>query len=330
MTSPNPDLAALPVIGAEEVRQLLDIPSTIEAIRALLRGPAEAPARHHHAIQNGPGAPPTVLLLMPAWAAGGQLGIKIATVAPGNAALGLPTVIATYLLQDAATGRPLAIMDGTMLTLRRTAAASALASTFLSRPDSARLLVVGTGALAPHMAEAHAAVRPIRRIEVWGRDLARARRCAASIGDLGLPAAAVADLAPAARRADIISCATTARAPVIRGAWLRPGTHLDLVGSFTPEMREADDAAIAAARVFVDSDESACEEAGDLVQPIAAGVLRRENVVSDLRGLVAGNGQGRSGAGDITLFKSVGMALEDLAAAGLVAERHAGRAAPHG
>jgi alanine dehydrogenase len=251
----------------------------------------------------------TVLLLMPAWTPGGYMGVKLATVAPGNAAKGLPTVIASYLLHEAATGRPLALMDGTMLTLRRTAAASALAADYLARKDASRLVVVGTGALAPHLAEAHAAMRPIRHIAVWGRDAAKARATAETLVGLGLPAEPTTDLESAVRAADIVSCGTTSREPLVRGAWLRPGTHLDLVGGFTPAMREADDEAIRRARVFVDSDH-ACHEAGDLTQ---TGVTP----VGDLSAVIAGK-TGRASAEEITLFKSVGMAVEDLAAAILV------------
>ena len=175
---------AMRLISAEEVRRALDIPSTAAAIRDALLGEAVAPDRHHHAVPDGAGRD-TVLLLMPAWTPGGYLGVKLATVAPGNAAKGLPTVIASYLLHEAATGRPLALMDGTMLTLRRTAAASALAADALARKDASRLVVVGTGALAPHLAEAHAAMRPIRRIDVWGRDPAKARATCGRSGGPG-------------------------------------------------------------------------------------------------------------------------------------------------
>ncbi len=298
------------VIDAEATRRALPIPATIAAIRAALAEGSAAPDRHHHAVPDGAGHS-TVLLLMPAWTER-YLGVKLATVAPGNAARGLPTVIASYLLHEAASGRPLALIDGTMLTLRRTASASALAAGALARPEAARLLVVGTGALAPHLAEAHAAVRPIRHIDVWGRDAAKAAALAGQLAASGLPARPAPDLAAAVRAADIVSCATTSRVPLIRGEWLRPGTHVDLVGGFTPEMREADDAALNQARVFVDSD-AACREAGDLVQ---TGIVP----VADLRALADGTA-GRLSAEETTLFKSVGMAIEDLAAAILVAGR---------
>ncbi|MGH7006310.1 MAG: ornithine cyclodeaminase family protein, partial [Alphaproteobacteria bacterium] len=280
----------------------------------------EVPLRHHHSIAV-PGAPEATLLLMPAWLPGAALGIKIVTVFPGNAARSLPAVMGQYLLLDAATGAPKALIDGTALTLRRTAAASALASRFLSRTDSVNLLMAGTGALAPHLAAAHCSVRPIRRVSVWGRNPEHACAMAAKL-DLGNATVSVAaDLAKAVAEADIISCATLATEPLIRGAWLKPGQHLDLVGGFTPAMREADDDAVRRAAVYIDTRGGAMNEAGDIVQPLANGALKAEAIKGDLFDLCRGTVPGRTDAEAITLFKSVGTALEDLAAARLVAER---------
>ena len=223
----------------------------------------------------------------------------------------------SYLLLDAVTGVPRALLDGTALTLRRTAAASALAAGFLARQDSAVHLMVGTGALAPHLIAAHAAVRPIRETRIWGRDRQKSVVLAAHLAGSGVVATAVDNLEEAVAAADIITCATLAREPLICGAWLRPGTHVDLVGGYTPEMREA---AIARARVYVDT-EMALREAGDVVQPLQTGVLPREGIVGDLFGLTRGLCPGRRDAAEITLFKSVGTALEDLAAAQLALSR---------
>jgi ornithine cyclodeaminase len=196
-----------------------------------------------------------------------------------------------------------------------------LAASYLARPDSAVHLVVGTGALAPHLARAYAAVRPLRQTLVWGRDPQKAAALAGLLRDeAGLPAEAVADLAAAAAQADIVSCATLAREPLVRGAWLKPGSHLDLVGGYTPEMREADDAAIARSRVFIDT-EAALREAGDIVQPLASGALAPADIAGDLHDLCRGVRPGRRDAAEITLFKSVGTALEDLAAARLAMAR---------
>jgi len=285
----------------------------------MFRDGCEVPPRHHHSVPV-PGAATGTLLLMPAWQTGRHLGIKIVTVFPDNSARALPAVLGAYVLLDATSGEPVALLDGTALTLRRTAAASALAADYLARRDSAVHLVVGTGALAPHLARAHAAVRPIHETRIWGRDRAKVEALAGRLAAEGLTAAPAVDLAEAATAADIITCATLAQEPLICGTWLRPGTHLDLVGGFRPEMREADDEAVRRATVYIDT-EAALHEAGDLVQPLASGALTRDRIAGDLFDLVRSTVHGRCDARDITLFKSVGTALEDLAAAELAVAR---------
>jgi ornithine cyclodeaminase len=258
---------------------------------------------------------------MPAWtapgaSAGDYLGVKIVNVFPGNAARGLPAVSGLYVLQSGVTGQPLATMDGTRLTLWRTAAASALAARHLARNDAKRLLVVGAGAMAPFLARAHASQRAIETIAVWNHRPEGARRLAESLNVHGLRAHAVEHLQEAVREADIVSCATLSPAPLIAGAWLRPGQHLDLVGAFNLHMREADDAALKRSRVFVDT-AAALEEGGDVALALKSGALTRADVVADLAALVRGV-PGRGADEEITLFKSVGAAIEDLAAAMLV------------
>jgi ornithine cyclodeaminase len=307
----------LPYLSAARVHAALDYTLLAEALREAFRVGCVAPLRHVHEV-TGAG---DRLLLMPAWRPGEDLGVKLVTVFPRNRARGVATVSALYVLLDGATGHPRALIDGEALTLRRTAAASALAAAYLSRVDSASLLVVGTGALAPHMARAHCALRPMRKLMLWGRDPLRAEALAEALRGEGLPAEALADLAQGLAQADIVSCATTATEPVVRGALVRPGTHLDLVGAFTPEMREADDALIGRAQIFVDTYAGALKEAGDLVQPLASGLLARERVRAELAELVAGAHPGRRSRDEITLFKSVGTALEDLCAARLALER---------
>lgn len=308
------------IVAADAVHAQLDFPALIDALAEMFARGCEVPLRHHHTI-DVPGAAAATLLVMPAWRSGGALGIKIVTVFPGNAQRGLPAVMGQYLLLDATTGAPRALIDGTALTLRRTAAASALASRFLSRADAAHLLMIGTGALAPHLAAAHCAVRPIRRVTFWGRNRDRTRAAAAKLDLPGVEIAIADDLAAAIPAADIVSAATLATEPLIRGAWLRPGQHLDLVGGFTPAMREADDDAIRRSAVFVDTRGGATKEAGDIVQPLVSGALAAGAIRADLFDLCRGTAKGRSDAAAITLFKSVGTALEDLAAAQLVAER---------
>jgi ornithine cyclodeaminase len=261
---------------------------------------------------------PARLLTMPAWIRGEALGVKLVTVFPQNAERGLGAVSSLYFLLDGQTGQPRAMIDGEALTNRRTAAASALASSYLSRVDSRTLLMVGTGHLAPQLVTAHRAVRPIEKVLVWGRNPERARALADTLARQGVNAAPMVDLAEALSQADIVSCATTSTEPLVKGALLRPGTHLDLVGAFTPQMRESDDEVISRSRVFVDTYAGALAEAGDLLQPIAAGTWSADRVCGDLHELTNGAKPGRLDADDITLFKSVGAAIEDLAAASLL------------
>jgi ornithine cyclodeaminase len=316
------------MISADDIDRCLNFPDLVEALRQAFRAGAVQPTRHHHPVKRPDGAP-TTLLLMPAWtdfaAAGastnGYIGVKIVTVSPDNNSLGKPAVMGLYLLLDGRTGEPRALIDGQRLTLWRTAAASALAATYLARADASRLLMVGAGALAPFLARAHRAVRPIREIRIWNRTAANAERVAETLRAEGCAAIATNDLDASIGWADIVSSATISPTALVKGALLRPGAHLDLVGAFTPEMRESDDEAIKRARVFVDTRAGATREAGDIVQPLASGILAGEDILADLAELARGEKGGRAGEAEITLFKSVGAALEDLAAGRLVYER---------
>jgi ornithine cyclodeaminase/alanine dehydrogenase-like protein (mu-crystallin family) len=304
------------ILGYSEVVAALDFPALVEALRQMFRVGAEVPLRHHHAVPV-PGGSGGTLLLMPAWQEGRYLGIKVVTVFPDNRNEDKPSVMGSYLLLDGRTGAPLAMMDGPALTARRTAAASALAASYLARPDCERLLMVGTGALASHLIEAHASVRPIVNVLVWGRNPEKAAKLAHRMSRRNLKVAATTDLANAVRGAHVISCATLSDQPLIEGYWLPLGVHLDLVGGFRPDMREADDDCIRRARVFVDTRPGALTEAGDIVQPIRSGVLREDDIAGDLYDLTRGTRAGRRYHDQITLFKSVGTAIEDLAAAQL-------------
>lgn len=307
------------VVAASQVENILEVGPLVEALRNAFRRGAVAPLRHHHTMEV-PGAADATLLLMPAWQPGRYAGIKIVTVFPSNGERGLPSVMGSYVLISARDGQPLALIDGRMLTLKRTAAASALAARYLSRPDASRLAMIGTGALAPHLILAHASVRPIAELVVWGRDRDKAERLARNFDGRRLKARAAASLEEAIGWAHTISCATLSQDPLVRGAWLKPGQHVDLVGGFTPAMREADDEAIARARVYVDTYAGATKEAGDIVRPLANGTLDIKQIAGELAELAQGRVSGRSFHNQITLFKSVGTALEDLAAAELVYE----------
>ena len=308
--------AMLRHFSSDDVHAALDYAALVEALRMQFAAQACAPVRSSHAVTPAGDR----LLLMPAWD-GVSLGVKLVTVFPGNRARGLSSVAALYVLMDGTTGHPIALVDGEALTLRRTGAASALASSYLSREDASHLVLVGTGALAPFMAAAHCAVRPIRRISVWGRNADHAQRTVATLRSSNLPAQQADDLATALADADIVSCATTSRQPVVQGRDVRQGTHVDLVGAFTPEMRESDDALVARATLFVDTFAGALKEGGDLVQPMSRGVITRESVRAELADLVTGAHPGRRTRDEVTLFKSVGTAVEDLCAARLVANR---------
>ena len=306
------------MLDAEQVRARAPLPALVDSLERAFRSRSQVPLRQVLAPPGGAGD--RQFFVMPAFGEDGSTAVKLVTYVPENAGRGLPTVHAA-IVAFSREGMPLALLDGTMVTRLRTAAASALASKYLSRADSRRLALAGTGALAPWMAAAHAAVRPIEHIEVWGRRPERAQATVAAIRTLvgtGVDVRAAAGFEDAVRSADIVSCATSSVTPVVEGRWLARGTFVDLVGSFSPEMREADDEAVRRSRIFVDTFEGALAEAGDLIGPIGRGVIGRERIEGELADLVGARVPGRRTPEEITLFKSVGTALEDLAAAQLI------------
>jgi alanine dehydrogenase len=312
-------------IDAAALDRALDTRALIEALRDAFRREVEAPLRHHHTVPTAGGD--ATLLIMPAWEREQAIGIKLVSLMPGNPARDLPFIVGSYLLLDGATGVPRAIMDGPTLTNRRTAAASALAADYLARPDASRMVMVGAGTLAPHFIRAHLAVRPLTDIVLWARRPEQAAALAETLAAEGLPVRAATDLEAAVRDADLVSCATQSRQPIVHGAWLKPGAHLDLAGAYLPAMRESDDEAVRRARIFVDTRAGALAEAGDLLQPIQAGVIGPDAILADLHDLARGTARGRESPEEITLFKSVGTALEDLAAARLAVEALEGQGA---
>ncbi|MBX5013330.1 ornithine cyclodeaminase family protein [Rhizobium lentis] len=312
------------VLDEEQTRAALPWPDLIEAIARMFQSDCVMPVRHHHDMEV-PGEESATLLLMPAWVPGRYAGVKTVSVFPGNMRRGLPAIFGTYLLSSGATGEMLAAIDGGELTARRTAAASALAARYLARPDAEEMLICGTGRLSLNLMLAHRTTRPIKRYRIWGRNGQAAERIAAEARALGLNAEAVENAEAAARTADLISCATLSNEPLISGEWLKPGAHLDLVGAFKPNMRESDDEAIRRASVYVDTRAGALTEAGDIVQPLKSGVLKEGGIKAELAELVSGSRGGRNHDAEITLFKSVGAALEDLAGAILAYETVTGR-----
>ena len=290
------------VVAAAEIDCALAYPALVDVLAEAFRGDVVAPVRHHHTIERA-GAPAT-LLLMPAWtgsAAPGFLGVKVVSVFPENGARSLPAVLGTYLLMDGATGAP-------------------LAARHLARTDASRMTMVGAGALAPFLIRAHMSQRPIRAVRLWNHRPEKAEALAAQLRDEGLPVEAAADLEAAVRDADLVSCATLSTSPLVRGAWLKPGAHLDLVGAFTLTMREADDEALQRAEIYVDTP-AAKSEGGDVALGLTSGAIDQEQIRGNLFGLCRGETHGRTGPEEITLFKSVGAAIEDLAAAMLVWRR---------
>ena len=307
-------------IDDQQVSELLNYSELADALDTAFRKGGEIPLRQHYSI-NVPAGEKAHLLLMPAWQSEHKIGIKIVTVFPGNASAGIETVNASYLLLDANTGLPELMLAGNELTRRRTAAASALAARYLARRESKRLLMVGTGNLSTHLIYAHCSNHPIEAVQIWGRRYEQACMAAERFINVTFDVEPVMDLEEAVPTADIISCATLSKEPLIYGDWLMPGQHLDLVGSFTSEMREVDDTSLQLADIYVDTRDGALQEAGELVQAMHHGLITNSDILGDLFDLTRGNCKGRLTDERVTLFKSVGTALEDLAAAQLVAAK---------
>jgi ornithine cyclodeaminase len=308
------------IIDAAQVRELVSMSELVDSLAVTFGNPATTSPRQIARIPGGHGD--RLLLSMPAFDATGAGIVKLATVFPDNK--GNSPTIQGVIIIFSDSGKPIAIIDAPSVTRMRTGATSALASRYLSRENSSHLLLVGTGALAPAMVAGHAAVRPVRRVSVWGLRRERVDAAITEIRDWvgsAIELTPCDDLQSAVAAADIACCATSSPEPVILGDWIRPGTHVDLVGSFSPKKREADDETVRRARLFVDTFEGALTEAGDLLQPLGRGIIQRSSIEAELADLVSGRAQGRRDPAEITLFKSVGTAIEDLAASRLVLKR---------
>jgi ornithine cyclodeaminase len=308
----RPDLERLPIIGAATVARLLPYGDLVDALEAGHHQPAASVRRIVFGREGGDAS----FLALPAWGPAGPFGVKLVTVFPANTAC--PSVQALYVLFDGEDGSPVALIDGTELTYRKTACDSALGSRFLSRVDARTLLMVGAGGLAPHLVAAHRAVRPsIERVLLWNRTTARAEAIADSLG-----AEVVGELGAAVAEADVVCTATMTTTPLIEGRWLRPGTHLDLVGAYLPDRREVDDEVVARAELYVDTREVTMAECGDLAIPLAAGVIAADDVRADLFQLCRGEVTGRTDPAAITLFENGGGGHLDLMAAQLLWRRY--------
>ncbi len=301
-------------ISSQEIRQNIGYLELIQALDQMHR--EEATEQRDLLFTNqSRGGTDEHLLIRAGWQRGHALGVKMASVFPLNQSINLPTIQASYVLFDGVNGSPLASIDGNELTWRKTAADSALGSLRLSRHDCKTLLMVGAGAMAPHLIQAHLCVRPsISRIEIWNRSKSR-RDQLISLLRGKLDVAPADDLQTAVSKADLISCATMTKSPLIHGHWLSPGCHLDLVGAFTIDMREADDIAMSRGQVFVDYRQTTIREIGELVIPIRNGALSEEDILADHYELSNGDHSGRQTQNEITIFKNGGGGHLDLMSA---------------
>ena len=273
------------------------------------------PMRHHHDFPNPKVNSDSTLLLMPAWNPSNDAGVKVVTVSPDNGQFDLPSIQGTYIYLDATKGGIKAIIEAKSLTVKRTAAASALASKYLSKQDASSLLMIGTGALSVNLIKAHASVRPIKDVFVWGRNFKKAQDICNALKTEDFNCTPIETIEEKISEVTIISCATLSKVPLVFGAKLQPGQHLDLVGAYKKDMREADNDAIKKATVFVDTFQGGLKESGDIVIPITEGIISESDIKADLFSLTTDTHIGRKTNDEITLFKSVGHALEDLAAA---------------
>ncbi|NRA10599.1 MAG: ornithine cyclodeaminase family protein [Crocinitomicaceae bacterium] len=302
-------------ISAEYIQNNTQFETLVDALRLGFQGSIETPMRHHHDFKNPSATQDSTLLLMPSWQAGETIGVKVVTVSPDNGVLYLPSIHGVYLLFNAANGQPKAMLDGSSMTAKRTAGASALASSYLSREASTSLLMIGTGALVPNLIEAHCSQRPIKTVFIWGRSLAKAEQLIDSLSHLKVSLIAIDKIDEYVPKVDIISCATLSPTALIKGNLLRPGQHVDLVGSYKKDTREADNDVMSKASVFVDTYQGGLKESGDIFIPIKQGIINEKDILADLYSLCKNEHSGRKNDKEITVFKSVGHASEDLVAA---------------
>lgn len=311
------------IISASQVNEILQPEALVAKLKNAFASEIETPLRQHFDIPNPTSERETTLLVMPSWQSGSDIGVKLVTVVPDSYKYDLPSIQGVYTLMDAVKGGVKAMIDAPSLTAKRTAAASALASSFVSREDTSSMLMIGTGTLSPELIKAHCAVRPIKEVQVWGRSQAKAQAVVEQLQSqsalLGVSLKAVTDLDAAIGSVDLISCATMSQTALIKGKLLKPGQHLDMVGAYRPDMREADDDCVRRCRIVVDNYKGALKETGDIKIPIDTGIISQQDIQADLFELCKEQVVFERNQNDITMFKSVGHALEDLAAAQLIA-----------
>lgn len=301
-------------ISAAEIERIWNYGEFIPLLKEAFCSDYTVPQRSHFNFSSGVGTETSTLLIMPAWLEGEFVGVKTVTVSPHNHVFDLPSIQGIYSLISAKNGKVIAQLDAKKLTVKRTAAASALASQMLSRKDVKSHLMVGTGALSSELIKAHCQVRPIEEARVWGRSKEKALAITEQLKGLDVELKVEESIQAGVQSSDVVSVATLSSSPLIQGNWLQPGQHLDLVGAYRPDMREADDKVVKRSSIFVDS-MAATQESGDLAIPLQEGTIEESNIKGDMFELSKGTIEGRSSDDEITLFKSVGHALEDLAAA---------------
>lgn len=306
--------------NAQTIEALFSYKEFIPLLGEYFTKDIKSPARPHYPIENNHGDP-NMLLLMPAWQVDNFIGIKIITVFKDNGTKGLNTINGTYLLIDGKTGQPISTFDATSITSKRTAATSALAASYLAKPESKTHTMLGTGQLCNELILAYTSIFPIEKINIWGRNLGKATTKVEQLKSLNIHAKVVEDKPKILADSDIISAATYSKTPIVEGEFISPGTHVDLVGSYLPDYREADDEVIKKARLFIDTS-AALHETGDLIIPINQGVIEESDISGTLIELCKGQIPGRKDKREITFFKSVGYALEDLAIAIYLYKKH--------
>ena len=300
---------------SKAVEKALPYPLLADALAQGLQQAIEAPPRSHLT----PNHDASCVLIMPAWRPHQLMGVKLVSVWPGNNAKGESAVSGVYVLISCENGHPVAVLDGTALTLRRTATAAALAARKLARQNSRTLAMLGTGALSVPLVQAHVDVMPFDNVLVWGRQASKAQAVVAQLQQQGIAASVATDLEQTLAQADVVAAATTATEAFIRADWVRPGTHLGLIGAFTAQMAEAEPALMSQAQVFADSRSAVLEKGGEVFQAIQQGLIAPAAILAELAELAAQpERHWRRDAQDITVFKSVGFASLDLIAAELV------------
>jgi len=304
------------IIKGDFIEQNTDFRELISAIQqGFAQNKIIIPTRHHHDFPNPKVDADSTLLLMPAWNPSENAGVKMVTINPENGQFDLPSIQGTYIYFDATTGILKSIIEAKSLTAKRTAATSALASSYLSKKEASSLIMIGTGSLSTNLIQAHASVRPIKEVFVWGRNFEKAQQIAERLQEEKFSITPIHSIKEKISEVDIISCATLSKTPLVLGEYLKEGQHIDLIGAYNANMRESDDETVLRSSIFVDSVDGALKEAGDIVIPLQNEIIKESDIKADLFDLCANRKSGRKDSNEITLFKSVGHALEDLVAA---------------